>query len=204
MSEFFESPMGTAATLGGLVLLLIIFGLRQYKKQGLSVKMLTYSAFCIALATILSFVKILPMPQGGSVTVCSMLFLSLVGYWFGTAYGIMAGVTYGLLQLAMGGYVVHPIQLLLDYPLAFGALGLSGLVGQSKWRLQLGFTIGVAGRLLCSVLSGVVFFGSYAPPEQNVVVYSLLYNLSYMGPEYIITMALICIPAFRRVVNSVK
>ncbi len=76
---------------------------------------------------VLSQIKLFSLPQGGSITPFSMLFIILIGYFFGVKTGVLTGIVYGLLQLAFGGWVMHPMQLLLDYPLAFGALGLSGL-----------------------------------------------------------------------------
>jgi thiamine transporter len=91
-----------------------------------------------------------------------------------------AGAVAGLLQLILGGYVVHPLQALLDYPLAFGVLGLAALTPRPLW---LGLTLGTFLRLVCHVLSGVVFFASYAPEGTNVWLYSTVYNGSYMLPN---------------------
>ena len=90
-------------------------------------KQLVFSAMAIALATVISVVIKLPsLPNGGSTTLFSMLIVSLVGYWYGPATGLIAAFAYGVLQFITGPYVVHPAQVLLDYPLAFAALGLSG------------------------------------------------------------------------------
>lgn len=172
--------------------------------KSFSVRALTYSAICIALATILSYVKLFQMPQGGTVTACSMLFIALVGYMFGLRAGIIAGVAHGLLQLAFGGYVVHPAQLILDYPLAFGMLGLSGLLRNTKYGLFTGYILGAVGRLACSVASGVIFFAEYAPPETSVFVYSLSYNASYIVPEAIITLAILFVPNIRGLIDKLK
>ena len=92
----------------------------------------------IALATVIATVIKLPsLPNGGSVTLFSMLIICLVGYWYGPVTGIIAAVAYGVLQFITGPYVVHPLQVLLDYPLAFGALGLSGFFyKRSGYRLH--------------------------------------------------------------------
>ena len=97
------------------------------EKKRNSVKVLVFSAVAIALGTALSMVSIVKMPQGGSLTLFSMFVVSMIGYFFGPVQGILCGIAYGMLQLAIGPYVVHPAQLLLDYPIAFGMLGLSGL-----------------------------------------------------------------------------
>ena len=91
-----------------------------------AVKRLVFSAMGIALAIVTSYIKVWEMPMGGSVTLLSMLFICLIGYWFGAGYGILAGAAYGILQFIIDPYMVSVLQILFDYPLAFGALGLSG------------------------------------------------------------------------------
>jgi len=113
-------------------------------------KALVFSAVSVALATVIATVLKLPsLPFGGSVTLFSMLLICLVGYWYGPAVGLTAAVAYGILQFITGPYVVHPLQVLLDYPLAFGALGLSGFFHRKKHGLLLGYIAGVAGRFFC-------------------------------------------------------
>ena len=123
-----------------------------------AVKKLVFSAMGIALAMVTSYIKVLEMPMGGSVTLLSMLFICLIGYWFGARYGILAGAGFGILQFVMDPYMVSLPQVLLDYPLAFGALGLSGLLHNRKYGLQIGYVVGVLGRFVFSTLSGVVFW----------------------------------------------
>ncbi|HCS68074.1 MAG TPA: energy-coupled thiamine transporter ThiT, partial [Oribacterium sp.] len=87
-------------------------------------KILVYSAACIALASITSMMKIFSFPTGGSITLCSMLFATLPGFFFGPTVGIAAGVAYGILQFILEPYILTPVQVILDYILAFGAFGL--------------------------------------------------------------------------------
>lgn len=89
-------------------------------------KKLVFSAMGIALAMVTSYIKVWEMPMGGSITLMSMLFICLIGYWFGPKYGLLAGAAYGLLQFIVDPYMLTIPQVILDYPLAFGALGLSG------------------------------------------------------------------------------
>ena len=128
MQAFFESMPGIVLTvLIAFVALLVGVGYFHAKeKKRNSVKILVFSAVAIALGTALSMVSIVKMPQGGSLTLFSMFIVSMIGYFFGPVQGILCGIAYGMLQLAIGPYVVHPAQLLLDYPIAFGMLGLSG------------------------------------------------------------------------------
>lgn len=173
------------------------------KSSSFKVKELSYSGIAIAIGTVLSFTKIISLPQGGTVTLCSMLFVVLIGYWFGTAQGVICGFAYGLIQLALGGWVMHPIQLLLDYPLAFAALGFAGLFRNRKKGLLIGFLFGVFGRFVFHVISGVVFFAEYAG-EMNPILYSTIYNGSFLGLEALITGVIILIPPFETAMKVVK
>lgn len=166
-------------------------------KRKFNTKILLYSALSIALALVLSNIKVFKMPMGGSVTAMSMLFIVIIGYWFGPVQGILCGLTYGVLQLLIDPYVIHPAQLVVDYFLAFGALGLSGFFRKGRFALPMGYLVAVSGRLLFSVLSGYVFFGSYAKElgYSSALLYSFLYNLTYIAPEAIVTLVLISVPA---------
>ncbi len=169
-----------------------------------AVKKLVFSAMGIALATVTSYIKIWEMPMGGSITLLSMLFICLIGYWFGARYGIITGIAYGLLQFIIDPYMLSIPQMLFDYPLAFGALGLSGFFCNRKYGLQLGYIAGVLGRFIFSTLSGVIFFASYAPDNMNPWVYSTLYQGSYLGTEGIITLIIISLPPVTKALNSIK
>ncbi|MCL2352040.1 MAG: energy-coupled thiamine transporter ThiT [Firmicutes bacterium] len=173
-------------------------------KKPFSVRTLTYCAICIAMALILSRIKLFQMPQGGDVTLCSMLFIVLAGYWFGPEAGILAGVSEGLLRFAISSTpAVHPVQILLDYPLAFGALGVAGFFRHIRYGLITGYVAGCLCLFCMSFMSGVVFFASYAN-GQNVFLYSAVYNLSYILPEMAITCALLAVPQFRRAIEGIK
>lgn len=170
-----------------------------------AVKQLTFSAMAMALAMLLSNIKLLDLFAGGSATLCSMFFITLIGYFYGTGAGLLTGLAYGLLQ-----FVVNPVfytlpQLLVDYPLAFGALGLSGLFHNKKWGLQIGYVVGILGRLFFSWLSGVLFFASYAESYQMLpALYSFLYNGSYIGAEGAITLIIISLPPVKKGLETIK
>ncbi|WZL82975.1 energy-coupled thiamine transporter ThiT [Vallitaleaceae bacterium 9-2] len=184
-----------------LLLFAVVLGDRHKK---MSVKALTYSSIAIAISFVLSQIKLFSLPQGGSITPFSMLFIILIGYFFGVKTGVLTGIVYGLLQLAFGGWVMHPMQLLLDYPLAFGALGLSGLFANQKHGLVAGILVGSMGRFVFHFLSGIIFFASYAPETWNPFVYSLWYNFSYIGVEGIVTAIVVLIPSVAQALRSVK
>jgi thiamine transporter len=155
------------------------------------------SAALIAVAALLSNLKLLSMPAGGSVTFLSMFFAAAPGALFGWRLGLLSGFVYGVLQYALGGYYVHPAQIILDYPLAFGALGLSGFFTSGKYRLQIGYSVAVLGRFFFSALSGYIFFSDAGNSVWANIIATVTYNGGYMGVELIITLIVISIPAFK-------
>ncbi|HYF91955.1 MAG TPA: energy-coupled thiamine transporter ThiT [Symbiobacteriaceae bacterium] len=158
-------------------------------------------AVMVALSTALSLLPpLFTMPQGGTVTWGSMVPILLVGLRHGTKWGVVAGVLTGVLNFIVKPYSVHPIQVLLDYPIAFGMIGLAGLAaGKSETMGAVLGSFALFGRFVAHVLSGVVFFAEYAG-GQNVWVYSIIYNGSYMLPELAISAVLLTVllPALRR------
>lgn len=167
-------------------------------------KQLVFSAVAVALAMITSMIKIIDMPMGGSVTLFSMLFICLIGYWYGPTAGIVTGIAYGLLQFIIDPYMLSIPQVLIDYPLAFGALGLSGLFHNKKFGLQIGYLVGVLGRFVFAILSGVIFFADYAPEGMNPFVYSFLYNGAYLGAEALVTVIILSLPPVTKALANVK
>ena len=188
-----------------LVALVVIAAFVAGKKESskMTTKQLVFCGMAIALATVTSMLKY-SFPFGGSVTLCSMLFICLVGYVYGPVTGIMTGLSYGLLQFLIEPYMLFPTQVILDYLLAFGALGLSGFFWKSKHGLVKGYLLGICGRYLFSVISGCVFFGAYAWEGWSVLPYSLAYNGAYIFTEGIITILVLAIPAAARAFEQVK
>jgi len=211
LQQFFESTFGITLT-AVIILIMLLSGIGYLKSRPenrlsgrKAIMAMAFSALAISLGMVLSFITIIKMPQGGSVTLLSMFAVSLVGYLYGPVQGILSGVAYGLLQLVIDPYVIHPVQLILDYPLAFGMLGLSGFFNRKKHGLLIGYLMGVSGRLACSLISGIVFFGDYAQGTgMSPLIYSLIYNGSYLGAEAFITSIIICLPPVRNAVLSIK
>lgn len=205
-------------TLGKIVLILFFLALlgaavffaqkKTPSKKGaslkLSAKQLAFCAAAIALGMVLSNVKLFSFPFGGSVTLLSMLFICLPGYWFGLKTGLVTGVAYGILQLIIDPYVIHPAQLLVDYPLAFGAFGLSGLFTNSKNGILKGYIAGIIGRWIFSTISGWIFFAEYAWEGWAPLPYSLVYNGIYIFAEGAITLLILAIPHVREAFTRVK
>lgn len=145
-------------------------------------------AITVALSVVLNYIKIFQMPYGGSVTLGSMVPVLLISFRRGPKIGIITGIIFGLVQMSLSGWVYHPLGMFLDYPLAFGVLGLAGFL---KNRPMIGVVTSMILRFLSHFISGVVFFAMYAPPEMGPVIYSIAYNGAYMLPETIISVILI-------------
>lgn len=197
--------LGYGALVALMLVLLILACYLTGDKAKLKTKHLVFSAVAMALAMITSFLKLFEAPMGGSVTLFSMLFICCIGYWYGLRTGIMTGVAYGLLQLISDPYIISLPQMITDYILAFGALGLSGIFCNKKNGLVKGYIVGVLGRYLFAFLSGLIFFGMYAEGSgMSAPVYSLAYNGSYLGCEAAITLIVLAIPAVNKAFAQVK
>lgn len=168
------------------------------------IKNLAFCGLLIALATVTSFIKIFSFPFGGSVTLLSMLFVVLAGYFYGPKLGILTAIVYGLLQLVIEPQIYYPMQVLMDYILAFGALGLGSFLCKKKNGLIWGYLIGVTGRYLFASLSGYIFFSEYAWEGWSPILYTLAYNGAYIYAEAAITVILLLIPPVHKAIAKVK
>lgn len=144
----------------------------------------------IALAAVLGFIAVWEMPQGGSVSFV-MMPLFVLALLRGPGVGLVAGGLYGVVDFMLKPYILHPVQVALDYPIAYAMCGLAGLfaarwaqeadagrIGRAMWTAALpGIALGALGRYLAHVLSGLVFFSSYAVEAgQAPLIYSAAYN----------------------------
>lgn len=186
-----------------LILAAGVLGKKEQTKH-INTKSMIFAGLAMALGIVTSKIKFLDLPMGGSVTLMSMLFICLIGYWYGLKIGLMTSIAYAFLQLIIDPYIISLPQVLLDYIFAFGALGLSGLFTNKKHGLIKGYIVGVVGRYLCSVLSGVIFFGMYAPETMSPLTYSLAYNGVTIGAEGMITLIIIAIPPVAHAFTYVK
>ena len=170
-------------------LALIAFGVLMLtlscKQVKWTTKMMAHAAMCLALSFVLSYIRLFRMSGGGSVTPGSMLPVMIFGAGYGLVPGLLVGFAYSLLQILQGAEAAGIMGLLLDYILAFSALGLCGLSRHlpKKWGLYAAMIIALIGRLVCSILSGVIVWGT---PLWG----SITYNVSYMLPEMVICLIL--------------
>lgn len=174
----------------------------------LRTKKLVYGGICISIAFILSYIKLFQLPQGGSITPASMFPLVLYSMIFGPVAGIVAGASYGLLQLIQDMWVINIAQLLLDYPLAFACIGLSGFapaaIKNIYIRTSIAIVIGFFGRGFMHIVSGTLFFAEYAPEGMNPFIYSLTYNGSMILGELIIALTIAMILVGTPVYGTLK
>lgn len=230
MSQFFMKEDGyySLTTAGTVVLCLIIAALviltalinNQGKKKnsekkensgqkGFSSRQLVFSAAALALGFVTSYITIVDMPWGGSVTLCSMLFITLIGYWYGPKVGLTAGFAYGILQFIQGGgsFILSPLQVCMDYILAFAALGLSGIFHNKANGLIKGYLFAVFVRGLFHTIGGYLYWMDYMPdsfPQSLAFIYPFAYNYSYLLAEALITIVILLLPPVKKAMQRVK
>lgn len=166
-------------------------------KMHLRVRALCEGAILLALAQILSYVKLYELPQGGSFTPAMFPILLFAVRW-GLGKGLLAGFAFGVLQLLFdNAYAVGWQSMLLDYLLAFTPLGLAGLFRGKDWGIFPGTVLGCAGRFVVHFISGVTIYRIVAPTEvpgigtfDNAYLYSLVYNAAYILPSTIVALVL--------------
>ena len=171
-----------------LAVLVFIFGYLQMRRIHFTTSMLINVALMLALTIVLHQLRIFHMPQGGSVTLGAMVPLLFLTYRYGAGIGCLAGFLYGMINLMQDAFIVHPLQVLFDYPLPYMALAIAAAV---PGRIYLGAALAFAARFFCHYISGVVFFGSYAPPDTSPYLYSLVFNATYLVPEAVICLLLL-------------
>ena len=197
----------SVVAIGVLLVLMVIALIFSAKKVRWNAAMIVKAAVTIALAYILGLITIFRMPMGGSIHLVAMLPLILFSVAFGPLEGLLVGCVYGLLELLIDPYVIHPIQLLVDYPMAYAAVALASVAKiipvSKRIKLPLAVVLGYMGRYAMAVLSGVVFFAEYAG-DQGALAYSLIYNISYLGPEMLICVIITLIPGMDRLPELIR
>ncbi|MBE6638954.1 MAG: energy-coupled thiamine transporter ThiT [Ruminococcaceae bacterium] len=159
---------------------------------------LTEGAVMIALATVLSMIKLADFPYGGSITAASMFPIAVIAYRHGTVYGLFCGLIYGGIQQLLGLNTLSYFTswqsilaiILLDYIVAFAVLGLAGafrkLSVKPAVKMTLGVLLACTLRYLCHVISGCTVWAGLSIPDSAALLYSLAYNATYMIPETLI------------------
>ena len=200
----FSTPLSTFGLYGFSVALIVLIAViviltDRKKNENKQTKVIAYAGVCISLSFALSFVKFFTVgANGGSVTLASLLPLMIFSYAFGTKKGVFAGAIYGLLQCLQNPQIYEPMQVLLDYPIAFGAIGVCGAFKNAKFvktdllKFVLGAILAVTLRYFSHVLSGYYVFSSWAWEGWGALAYSFVYNLyCYVDLAIVIAVGLV-------------
>ena len=212
----FVTPDGGLTTAGyalfiviGIAALIVAayFAGKISEKHKMTPKQLAFCAMGIALAFVTSYIQLVKMPYGGTVTLMSMLFIVLIGYWYGPWTGILVGFAYGVLQFIQDPYYLSLLQVCLDYLFAFAALGVAGFFRNQKNGLLKGYIAAVFARGVFASLAGYIFWMEYMPenfPASLKAVYPIVYNYMYLIVEAVLTIIAISIPAMKKALAQVK
>lgn len=196
-----SEPLALAALI--IVFALIVFVL-VIRKIRLTPLLMAQIGISVAICAVLNAIPLFQMPQGGSVTLASTLPIIIMAYAYGPEVGMLTGFLFGVVNLFLGPYIIHPLQTLLDYPLPFMFVGIAGFF---KNR-YLGTIMGQLLRLLMHVLSGVIFFASYAPVGQQeglgLWIYSISYNGSFVAVELVILLVILAVVPWNRFINAIN
>lgn len=161
-------------------------------------KSLVECAIMIALATVLSMIKLAELPYGGSITIASMLPIAIIAYRRGMGWGLGSAFVYGIVQQLLGLNSLSHVTtwqsvvavILLDYIVAFTVIGFAGIFRNKIENQALGLTLGCVFvsilRYICHVISGATVWAGLSIPTQAALSYSFIYNATYMLPECII------------------
>lgn len=191
----------TILTLIGVLLLFITF--IKIKKVKFTSRIIAHISLAVAMSIILQFFKLFELPWGGSATLASMLPIIIISLMYGPYIGIFTGFVYGVLNFVIGpAYILHPIQVLFDYTLPFMAIGLAGFFKNNKY---LAVAVPFGFKFLFHFIAGVVFWGSYAADfNMTPVVYSFLYNGSYVLADALICAGIISIVDIKSLIKRIS
>lgn len=194
VAEYYEPSQTTLYYIlsTALIAILALSAFLGKKTYSGGTRTITYAAACIATSFALSYLKFFELPQGGSITFASLVPIMIYSYMFGTKNGVLCCTVYGLLQFMQSPQLFQPMQFFLDYPIAFGFIGLTGLLrGRIKNVAPLEFLAGgiiaAAFRFVSHFISGIFVFYTYAG-DQNPLAYSLVYN-SFVFVDIAIALA---------------
>ena len=185
----------------------IFFCSKNSSTRKMTTQQLVTCAVALALAYVTSYIKIFKLPFGGSVTLFSMLFIVLIGYWYGAKIGILTGLVYGIFQFLQEPYVLSLFQVCCDYILAFGAMGVAGFFSKSKKHgLVKAYLAAILARGAFHALGGYLYWMDYMPsnfPKSLTALYPIIYNYSFILAEGLLTVIVISIPAVSKALNQI-
>lgn len=191
-----------------ILIISVVFIALYVKELGntkFNIRMLLVMAIFGALGYVLNLFKFINMPQGGSITFFSMLPTMVLSFIYGRGIALTSGLLLGVLKLLDGAVILNPFQFLLDYLLSNMCLGFASMFGrENRFKIFMGCLISAIMCTMFNVLSGVLFYGEFAPEGINVWVHSLIYNFSSIGIEGVLTSIVATFFPFDRVIKSIK
>ena len=193
-----QEPVTVFFLAGVFVLLVSGFYIRRKR---LTIYEIVNISLVIALTVLLNEIRLYHFPQGGSVTLGGMVPLLLLTHCYGMRIGMLGGFLYGLILIVQDPFILHPVQVLFDYPLPYMAVGLAALLPR---HIIASAVVVFAGKFLCHFISGIVFFASYAPEGMSPVLYSLMVNLSLQVPECVICCLILKFLPVTRLLSAMK
>ncbi|MCI6692826.1 MAG: energy-coupled thiamine transporter ThiT [Clostridium sp.] len=196
-TEIFNSPLSLATLIGVTILILAFI---RFKKINLNTKVMARIGIALALATILHLIKIVDLPNGaGSINLGSMVPILIIAFMYGPEIGMLTGFLFGIIYLIISPYILHPIQVLFDYPLPYMAVGLAGFFKNNK---LIGATFGMFIEFIFHFISGVLFFGQFAPEGWSPVLYSFIMNGSVVAGNLLVVLVILSLIPISRLVNK--
>lgn len=178
---------------------LLIVSIKKLKGFRFDVKILARIGLIAAISIVLYMIKIVPFPQGGGFSLLSYLPIMILSSLFGIEEGVVCGIVVGALKIVIQP-PFFPLQIPLDYFGAMMAIAFTPMFGtQNKLRLILGALLAGALSIFFSILSGVIFFGQFAPEGMNVWIYSIGYNLLGSGVEVLLSVVVLAIIPLKNV-----
>lgn len=207
-SEGGLTALGYALSILAALVLFVVAGIvSKNSRRAWSTRQLVFCGTAISLSFITSYIRLFHMPYGGSVTCFSMLFICLIGFWYGTRVGILTGLAYGILQFLQEPYVLSLFQVCCDYVFAFAGLGLAGVFLHSKNGLVKGYILGILVRGLFHSLGGYLYWMDYMPeefPKALTAIYPIVYNYSYILAEAILTIVVLMLPPVKKSLEQIR
>lgn len=198
ISMLTQYPMVLATLIGVFILCILFIYITKIK---ITTRMTVHIGLILALTIILHSIRLYHMPQGGSVTLGGMIPLILLSLYYKPSVGYFAGFIYGFINFIQDPFILHPLQVIFDYPLPYMLLGI---VGYFKHNILIGVSLAITTRFLCHFASGIIFFTDYVPVGTSIYTYSFIFNITYLLPELIITLIILYFLPIKRIFNSIK
>ena len=171
----------------------------------LNIKKFAISSLFVGLATIFSIFLIpLTLPFGGKITFFSMMMISMPAYYFGIKIGFVASFAFSLIMMVLDSYIIHPVQVIFDYTIAFGCFGIVAFFRDKHNGLIIGFTVACIIRFISHSISGYIFFKDYAPENWNAIIYVIVYNGSFVFTECVFSLLVMMTGPVKKIIEYYK